>query len=81
MAVPACLFSVRPESCTSTARTKARGRDVATRILVGAGSVVDAVTLEKEVAAGGEYSVVAEEVEEATGAVVVDKKGTAILVD
>lgn len=54
---------------------------MATRILVGAGSVVDAVTLAKEVAAGGEYSVVAEEVEEATGAVVVDKKGTAILVD
>ena len=38
------------------------------RTLVGPGSVGDAVTLAKEVAAGGEYAVV-------------DKKGTAILVD
>ena len=48
--------------------TKARGRDVPSRTLVGPGSVGDAVTPVKEVVAGGEYAVV-------------DKEGTAVLVD
>ena len=68
MAVPVCRFSMRPLSCKSTAMTKARGRDVPSRTLVGPGSVGDAVTLVKDVAAVEGYAVV-------------DKKGTAVLVD